>query len=451
MKNLKYLIITLLLTSFFLPMNALAAGSITVSTTKLNITKGKSASFAITANNAAGRIDISSYDPSVASVSNSSIFLDMQSSTITVAGNSAGTTIIKVQATDATTYDDEDISLTTYSITVNVTDPTNSTNNNNSNNTNNLSKNNKLKDLIAEGFELVKIDNNNYTLSVSNDVTSVNIKAIAEDNKAKVSGDGSHDLKIGENVIDLVITSESGLKNKINIKVIRKEGYDLSDLEKLLSDPNVNDINVDINIGENISSKLLELIKNSKKVVKLNHFDDNKKLSYSWIIEGSKIKSAREFSTDVSFVSEHKQEIDKSSNYADGLYINIKHNGDFPEGTRIRLYVGDTYLDENLVNVYYYNNINKNLDLIKNDLLVDNGYIEFPLERSSEYFVTMSNINKTNTKSIMSTNYNIFIIISVIELIIITCMILYIIKIRNDKIKKNGIDTLEKPIYIEKQ
>ena len=451
MKNLKYLIITLLLTSFFLPMNALAAGSITVSTTKLNITKGKSASFAITANNAAGRIDISSYDPSVASVSNSSIFLDMQSSTITVTGNSAGTTIIKVQATDATTYDDEDISLTTYSITVNVTDPTNSTNNNNSNNTNNLSKNNKLKDLIAEGFELVKIDNNNYTLSVSNDVTSVNIKAIAEDNKAKVSGNGSHELKIGENVIDLVITSESGLKNKINIKVIRKEGYDLSDLEKLLSDPNVNDINVDINIGENISSKLLELIKNSKKVVKLNHFDDNKKLSYSWIIEGSKIKSVREFSTDVSFVSEHKQEIDKSSNYADGLYINIKHNGDFPEGTRIRLYVGDTYLDENLVNVYYYNNINKNLDLIKNDLLVDNGYIEFPLERSSEYFVTMSNINKTNTKSIMSTNYNIFIIISVIELIIIMCMILYIIKIRNDKIKKNGIDTLEKPIYIEKQ
>lgn len=456
MKKLKYLIVTILLTSCFLPMSTLAVGSIDVSTTNLNITKGKTATFTVTANNAAGRIDISSSNPSVASVSNSSVFLDMQSSTITVTGNSAGTTIIKVQVTDATTYDDEDLSLTTYTITVNVTDPTSSNNNNNDNNSNNnnntsnLSKNNKLKELSVEGFELVKTGNNNYTLLVSNDITGVNIKAIAEDNKAKISGTGSHELKIGENSIDIVVTSESGLKNKINIKVTRKDGYDLNDLEKLLNDSNVNDINVNINLGDTISSNLLELIKNSKKVVRLNYFDDNKKLVYSWIIDGSKIESVKEFSTDVSLVSENKQQIDKLSNYANGICVNIKHSGDLPVGTKIKLYVGDNYLDGNLLNVYYYNSINKKLDLIKDNLLVETGYIEFSVEHSSEYFITMSNIGEATTKNITSTKYNIFIIVSVIEFIIIVCMItFYILKVKCTKFNKNKSNITEKPIYIE--
>ena len=53
------------------------------------------------------------------------------------------------------------------------------------------SENNNLKELLVEGYTLTKVSNNKYTLSVPNDVTSINIKATLEDVKAKVTGIGN--------------------------------------------------------------------------------------------------------------------------------------------------------------------------------------------------------------------------------------------------------------------
>ena len=85
------------------------------------------------------------------------------------------------------------------------------------------SNNNKLKELAVVGYDLIKTDDNNYRLSVGYDVDSIIIKAVAEDEKAAITGNGEHIIQVGENKIELVITAEDGTQNKINIIVNRKE------------------------------------------------------------------------------------------------------------------------------------------------------------------------------------------------------------------------------------
>ena len=106
--------------------------------------------------------------------------------------------------------------------------PTPTPDNNNNNNQENKteekkSNNNKVKSISIEGYSLVKVNDNNYTLSVDNKVEKINIKATAEDAKATVTGIGEKTLKVGENTIEIVIKAEDGTENKITIKVTREE------------------------------------------------------------------------------------------------------------------------------------------------------------------------------------------------------------------------------------
>lgn len=430
MKRIKYFLLTLLTILYFLPISVNAKGNITVSTTNLNVIKGSTSSFTITANNSAGRIEISSSNPSVATVSESSIFLDMQSNTITVKGNKVGTATIKVYASDVTTYDDEDLSGKTYQINVTVSEKKQPTTDVTQNQ--HLSTNNKIKELKVKDYNLQKVDDNNYTLTVDNDVTSIDIEATPEDKKSKISGDGSHELNVGENNIEVKITSESGVTNKINVKVTRKDGYYLEDLDKVLNNSKVNDINIIIKSDSSITKETLGKIKNSKKIVKLNYFDDTKKLIYSWQINGEKIKNINEFLPSISYISDYKKEISKLSNYANGLHLNFMHTGNLPKDTTIKVYVGDKFDNEDIVNLYHYNKEDNKLEFVKDNLKVTEGYIEFNIEHCSEYFITMSNIttNKTEEK-VQTSSIDTFMIISIVELlIIITMIVIYFLKIK---------------------
>ena len=108
----------------------------------------------------------------------------------------------------------------------------NNSNNNNSNNDNNKqedkkeekkSDNSKIKTLTVDNYNLKKINDNKYELTVDNKVNMVNIKAVAADSKATVKGNGVHELTVGENKIEIVITAEDGSKNTITIIVTREE------------------------------------------------------------------------------------------------------------------------------------------------------------------------------------------------------------------------------------
>lgn len=450
----KYLLV-LLLAIVLIPFKVCAAGGFSVSSSSISMYPGETKTITITSNNAVGRLNISSSNSDVASVGPGTIFIQEPGSTgsITITSNSVGTATISVVATENfATMDEEFLTGQTRTVTVNVVakpapSPTptptptptpqpgnnnNNNHNNNNNNQNNKSQNTNIKEITVDGYTLTKVDNNNYTLTVSNDVTSINLKATPEDSKSKITGTGSHNLNIGENNIEIIVTSEAGTQNKINVKVTRKDGYYLDDLDSVLNNDKIKDINININKDTTISTETMEKIKKSKKTVKLNYYNEDKKLLYSLIIDGSKIKNAKDFITTISYESENKNTMLKLSNYADGLYISLKQEKDLPTGMKIRLYVGDKYKDNDIVNVYAYNK--DKLELVKSKIKVEDGYVEFDAVEVSDYLVTKSTVPGEIKVAETGSSSNVLIIVLIIMLILlVAAFVLYILKNKKDK------------------
>ena len=449
MKNIRILLITFIINFCFI-LNVFAQGGVSISTSSLNITKGESKTLTITANNSAGRIDISSADNGIASVSKSSSFLDMTSDTITVTANNVGSTTIKVYITDMTTYDDEDLNGKTYTINVNVSDVVKeetkkednnvSSNNNVSDNQNNNSNNNineknttksidkksnksnntNLKELKVDGFELDKIDDSHYSLNVNNSVKNINVLATAEDNNAKVNGIGLHELNVGENEINLEIVAPDGTKKNVLLNINRSDKLTIDDLKEVINEKDIKDIEIYIDNNTIISKEDLKLIKESKRTIIFSYYNDDNKKMYSWIVNGKKIDKLLDINTAVVLNKNNIKKIKQVSNYADGIFINFKHNGSLPNGVSIKIYVGDKFDDGDVVSVYYYNENKNILELKIESVKVQKEYVEFNIDHCSNYFVTMSDLKSSNDKS-----NNIFPIIIIIELIIVFGIMLY--------------------------
>ena len=117
MKRIKSLLFIILLLVPLAYVNA--SGSVTVSPNKLTVEVGKTSSFTIKASNAAGRVDITSSDTSIATVSTNSQFLDNSSVKIKVSGKKEGTVTITVKLKDVGTYDGDSLTGNkTISVTV---------------------------------------------------------------------------------------------------------------------------------------------------------------------------------------------------------------------------------------------------------------------------------------------------------------------------------------------
>lgn len=86
------------------------------------------------------------------------------------------------------------------------------------------SDNSYLKSLtISEGV-LSPVFNEStlkYTASVAYEVTSIDISAVASDSNASISGVGSKDLKTGENVFEITVTSENNTVTKYELTITR--------------------------------------------------------------------------------------------------------------------------------------------------------------------------------------------------------------------------------------
>ena len=292
MKKIILPLIIFIVMLIVLPVTVFAAGSIQPSPRNISITKGGAGSFTITASNACGRVDVYSNNPSVATANVSSKWLENDSVVVTVNGVSAGRVSIVVKLSDAATFDEEELT-GTYTIDVTVTEPVtnngeNNNNNNNNNNPpsnnpsnnngnnntnnnqnnwvpNNLSTNNKIGSLSVEGYELINKENNTYELTVTNNVTNININATAEDAKARVEGAGSKNLEIGLNTFEVIVTAESGAQNKYIANVTRKDNIYLEDINNIIGDLESDIIDVVINKDSKITEQILQKIRKFNK------------------------------------------------------------------------------------------------------------------------------------------------------------------------------------------
>jgi len=132
-----------------------------------------------------------------------------------------------------------------------------------------------LKSLTIENQELIPAFNKettSYTMQVSNDITELDIKAEAEDEKATVEIQGNKDLKDGENTVTISVNAEDNTikiyeikvtkseKTELGLKTLTIEGTDIVDNFK----PEVYEYKIDI---EDVEKLKIEAIPNDEKAV----------------------------------------------------------------------------------------------------------------------------------------------------------------------------------------
>lgn len=99
------------------------------------------------------------------------------------------------------------------------------------------STDNTLKSLIVNDGMIkpnFNKDISNYSIIVPNQVTSLNLKAIANDPKAKVVINGNSNFQIGSNVVTIRVTADDGSVRNYVINVERSEKESQNKLEQLV-------------------------------------------------------------------------------------------------------------------------------------------------------------------------------------------------------------------------
>lgn len=169
------------------------------------------------------------------------------------------------------------------------------------------SKNNKLKSLSVDGYELspnFSDDVNEYSVTVPSTVDKINISATKQDGYASLSGTGEKEVEEGINVFEVVVTSETGVSNtyKINVNVedvdpievtVNGKKYTLVKVAKNLEKPELFD-ETTITIDE----KEIPAFKNEvSKYTLVGLKDENGKVSL-FIYDNGKYYPFNEYKTD---------------------------------------------------------------------------------------------------------------------------------------------------------
>lgn len=117
---------------------------------------------------------------------------------------------------------------------------------------------------------------------------------------------------------------------------------------------------------------------------------------YSWtFINKDLIQDDININLILNFNSPFKQDIDKLlDSDIKRQYLSFEYHGNLPTDALIKVKVDDNFKNGEHLYLYYYNE-NK-LEYIKQDLIVNDGYIEFKINHCSDYLLTSSIIKNAS-------------------------------------------------------
>lgn len=118
-----------------------------------------------------------------------------------------------------------------------------------------------------------------YSITIGEDITKLNINAVVEDEKSKLDISGNDDLKLGENIIKLVVTAEDGTARTYVITVTKEQQEQLrlnsllikginlnpsfsSDIYEYVADVDNNITKLDIEALGNVENATIEILGN---------------------------------------------------------------------------------------------------------------------------------------------------------------------------------------------
>ncbi|MDD4808874.1 MAG: cadherin-like beta sandwich domain-containing protein [Bacilli bacterium] len=265
-----------------------------------------------------------------------------------------------------------------------------------------LSTNNNLKNLKIEGFNISFSSKVlEYEFDIPNNINKLDIKAEAEDSKATIKINNIDELKVNLNIITIEVKSENGDIKTYTIKVNRSADgptTTLSEVLEVIPKTTSNVINIVINDDQNeLTKEILKELKDNQIDVVLNKLDDNKRLIYSWKINSKNISKLDNIKTSINFNSDKHDKILELTNYAEGLLLSFDHSGELPKDTKVTIYVSDKYKNNDFLKLYYYNEKDDKLELVAEEIIVKDGYVELTIEHCSDYFLSKTILNDNNS------------------------------------------------------
>ncbi len=307
----------------------------------------------------------------------------------------------------------------------------------------NVSRDNSLKSLVVTGYDLkFNKDTLSYNIEVDNSVSKVDVKAAANDSKSSIKITNVDRLQVGNNKITIDVTSEAGQTKTYVINVIRNNNIPtikIEEFDKKIEEIENNKVIVRIENDTNtLSKENMSKIKLTEKLVTVNKYDENKKIIYSFDIDGNRLSAIQELNTEILFESSKKENIEQLSNYSDSIYMSFQSQSDFPNGVNVNINVSDKYKDGEFVNFYQYNEEENKLECIEKNIEVKDGYIKLSVKNPKESILTKSIIGASVTEPLKEEkDSNLFLIISIIELVLILILLVLLGK------KNKNISTVE--------
>lgn len=277
--------------ALFIRNVTVSAASFSVSAN--NMTKGTGGYLTIKGNDVTGRFDIRTSNSSIVSIDEDRAWIENNSYRIRLNALNVGTATITVIPNGVSDSNGNTVSLSSKTIRITVSLPREKSDDNN------------LKSLAVEGYELspeFSKDVQAYKTVIPEGTKKINIKAVANESHAKVSGTGEVEVSDGVNMLNVVVKSEKGTekiytinvevkdKNPINVNIGNKE-YTVVKIEENLIKPDffekttadVKGYQVPAFINKNTNIKLVGL-KDSEGNISLYKYDLGEFNKYNPII-----------------------------------------------------------------------------------------------------------------------------------------------------------------------
>ena len=253
----------------------------------------------------------------------------------------------------------------------------------------------KLKSLTVEGYEIpFDASTKEYELSVKNEVTTLNVDAVANDSNAKVEITNDP-LNVGLNKIVIKVTAEDESVSEYIINVTRNNDNPAITIDKFkeVAETTTKDtIEVLVESNDVITKENLQIIKNSKKNVIFAHYEDNK-LIYAWHLLNEDIKTDVDFITKVYFESTNEEKINKITNFAEAFYITSTNKNKSKAKLKVLTNL------KGVTKLYYFDGqIHLQSDRIEVD---EDSYVEFPYEHTDYFLSRMEVVKNANGLAII--------------------------------------------------
>ncbi len=126
--------------------------------------------------------------------------------------------------------------------------------------------------------------------------------------------------------------------------------------------------------------------------------DGNGNVLYSWSFRGIDIKEPKDINMRIDTYTGVPERIGKLVKTKDIFCVSFAYTGELPGKAAVYLKVGDRYRDGSSLYLYSYNADSPAVELEKDNLKVENGYISLDITHCSDYFLSGKPVNEASGK-----------------------------------------------------